>query len=115
MEPICKPVVNTQLDRMNGLQRVVECFLYTIVCIEHWLSLDGNIREWLRKNLRWSVLMVIPTVTAFPIVTLALWELESSVNVLTAIASKLVFLPVLALLALISITIVCRIFSAFKR
>ena len=114
MEPIRKPMVNTQLDGLNNLQRTTEAFRYTILCIEHWISSDGKIREWLRKNLRWSALLVVPTLTVFPVITLALWELESSVNALTAIAGKLIFLPVLALLALISITIVCRILRVFK-
>ncbi len=112
--PIHKPVVNTQLDRMNELQRTTESFRYVLLSIEHWISPDGNIREWLRKNLRWSVLLVIPTLTVFPVVTLALWELEAWIGALTTIAGKLIFLPILALLVLISITVVSRIIRAFK-
>ena len=74
MEPIRKPVVNTQLEALNGLQRTTEAFRYTILCIEHWISPEGNVREWLRKNLRCSALLVIPALTAFPVVSLTLWE-----------------------------------------
>ena len=36
--PIRKPVVNSQLDGLNHLQRTTEAFRYTILCIEHWIS-----------------------------------------------------------------------------
>ena len=101
MEPIRKPVVNTQLERLNGLLRATEAFCYAILCIERWLSSEGYIREWLRKNLRWSALLVIPTLTVFPVVTLALWEFEAWAGALTTIARKLVFLPILVLLVLV--------------
>lgn len=114
MEPIRKPVVNTQIERLNGLLRATETFRYTILCTEHWISPEGHIREWLQKNLRWSALLVIPTLTAFPVVTLALWELEAWVGALTTIAIKLVFLPILMLLVMVSITVAFRIFMAFK-
>ena len=114
MKPICKPVVNTQLEALNTLQRTTESFRYAALSIEHWMSPEGIVREWLRKNLRWSALLVIPTLTAFPVVTVALWELEAWVGALTTIASKLIFLPILALLVLISITVVFRIIRAFK-
>ena len=115
MKPICKPVVDIRLEGLNGLQRITEAFRYTILCMEHWISPEGHIREWLRKNLRWSALIIIPTLIVFPVVTVALCEFVAWVNSLTTIASKLIFLPVLVLLALISITIVCRIISVFKR
>ncbi len=75
--PICKPVVNSQFDRMNGLQRTTESFRYAVLSIEHFISPDGRIREWLRKNVRLSAVLIIPTVTAFPVVTVALWETGS--------------------------------------
>ncbi len=69
----------------------------------------------MRANTRLAVFMAVPTFMAFPVVTVALWELESWINSLTAIAGKLIVLPVLVLLAFVSITVVCRIISAFKR
>ena len=114
MKPTCKPVVNKPLAGMNWLQRSTECIRYSLLSIEHWISPEGNIREWLRTNLRWSAVLAIPTMTAFPIVTLALWELEAWVNALTAIVGKLVYLPILVLLALISTAVVFRIIRIFR-
>lgn len=107
-----KPVVNTQLQRMNGLQRATESFRYVLLSLEHWMSPDGRVRRWMKTNTRLAVFMAVPTFMAFPVVTVALWELESWVNSLTTIAGKLIVLPVLVLLAFVSITVVCRIFLA---
>ena len=114
MKPIIKPVVNTQLERMSGLQRTAEAFRYVLLSIEFWVSPEGNIRQWMKANTRLAVFMAVPTFMAFPVVTVALWEIESWVNSLTTIAGKLIVLPVLVLLAVISITIVCRIIRVFK-
>ena len=115
MKPICKPVVSIQLERMNGLQRTAEAFRYSLLSLEFWISPEGNIRQWMKANARFVAFMAAPTFMAFPVVTVALWEVESWVNSLTAIAGKLIVLPILVLLAVISITIVLRIISAFKR
>ena len=114
-DPIRSPVVNASLDRMNGLQRTAEAFRYFLLSLEHWLSPDGHIREWLRKNFRWSTVIIIPAITAFPVVTVALWELEAWVKALTTIVGKLVILPILVLLAFVSIAISFKIISVFKR
>ena len=108
-------MVDKKLDRMSGLQRAIEAFRYTILSIEFWISPDGCIREWLRKHVRWSAIIIIPTITVFPIATFALWELSSALNALTAIAGHLICLPILMLLVLLSISIVFKIVGAFKR
>ena len=115
MTPICKPVVNRSLSQMNGLQRTAEAFRYSLLSLEFFISPEGNIRQWMKANARIAAFIAAPTFLAFPVVTVALWELESWVNALTAIASKLVFLHILALLAFISITVFLKIISAFRR
>ncbi len=110
---ICKPVVNASLNQMNGLQRAAEAFRYSVLSIEFWISPEGNIREWLKVNVRFAMFVAAPTFMAFPIITVALWELEAWMDSLTTIASKLTVLPILVLLALVSIIIVLRILQAF--
>lgn len=83
--------------------------------IEHWMSPDGKARAWIRTNTRLAVFMAAPTLLVFPVVTRALWQLESLASSLTTIASKLIVLLILVLLALISISIVFKIISVFKR
>ena len=115
MPAVCKPVVNTSLVHMNGLQRCTESFRYIILCVEHWISPDGKLRVWVKANARLTVLLAAPTFIAFPVVTVALWELEAWTNSLTTITSKLIVLPFLTLLAVASITISLKFLSVFKR
>ncbi len=113
MTPICKPVVNTHLGQMNGLQRATEAFRYAVLSIEFFISPEGQIRKWTRTTTRIAVFIAVPTFMAFPVVTVTLWELESWIHSLTTIAGKLIFLPIVALFAVISISIVLRILRAF--
>lgn len=114
-DSIRSPVVNKSLDRMNSLQRTAEAFRYSLLSLEHWMSPEGNVRQWVKANTRLAVFIAVPTFLAFPVVTVALWEVESWINSLTAIAGKLIFLPILALLALVSISIVLRTLRAFTK
>ena len=113
-DPIRSPVVNASLDRMNGLQRTAEAFRYALLSLEFWLSPEGQLRQWVKANTRFAVFIATPTFMAFPVITVALWEMDAWMNALTAIASKLIVLPIVALLALVSITVVCRIIRTFK-
>ncbi len=114
-EPIQKPAVDRRLKDLNELARATECIRYSLLSIEWWISPEGKLREWMRSNIRVAVFLAAPTFLAFPVATLALWELESWVNALTTIAGKLIFLPILALLALISITIFFNVIGVFRR
>jgi len=103
MEPIRKPVVNNQLEALNGLQRVVECFRYTIACIEHWISPEGHIREWLQRNLLLGAWMIVPAIFVMPVVGFILWQLNAWLSMFNGILGKLIVLPVLFLLAFVVI------------
>ncbi len=113
MIPTCKPLVDTRLRELNTLQRAVESFRYVLLSINSFISPTEQMRKWVRINARLAVFMAAPTFMAFPVITVALWEFEAWIHSLTTIASKLIFLPILALLALISIAIVLKIISVF--
>ena len=106
-----KPTVNVSLHRLNSLQRAVESFRYVALSIEVWISPEGNLRKWVKANTRLAVFMAVPTLMVFPVVTMALWELESWMSSLTTMVSKFIALPILTLLALM---IACRIIRIFK-
>ena len=111
MKPICKPLVNTQLDGLNSLQRITEAFRYTILSTEHWLSPEGQIREWLRRNLLLCAWLLIPAICVMPAVGLVLWQLTGWLSMLTSIAAKLIMLPILILVAFVVIKIVVAFFK----
>ena len=97
MTPICKPVVNIQLDRMNGLQRAAESFRYVLLYVEHWISPKGSIRNWLRMNCRLCAWLLIPTLFILPGIGLILWQLTFWWSLFTGIVGKL-FVLILVLL-----------------
>ena len=75
MTPGNRPVVNAQLDQMNGLQRATESFRYVLLGFEHWISPEGSIRNWLQTNCRLCVWLLIPVLFVLPAVGLILWQL----------------------------------------
>ena len=107
-----RPTVSNKFDQMNGLQRAAESFRHVALSLEFWISPGGQVREWMKTNLKLAVLIAVPTFMVFPVVITALWELSACINALTALVSKLVALPVLALL---SISIFFRILGVFRR
>ena len=94
---MCKP---EPLAQMNGLQRVVECFRYTILSVEHWISPDGHLREWLRRNLLLGAWLIVPALFVMPIIGLILWQLTGWLNMLSG---RFIILPLLILLVIRSV------------
>ena len=107
MEPINEPVVNTRLEGLNNLQRVMECFRYTILCIEHWICPDGHLREWLRRILLLCAWLIVPAIFVMPVVGFILWQVSGWLSMLTGIVGKLVLV--------LGLFIVLRIVTAFLK
>lgn len=103
-QPIEPPQVDSELPKLNALQRATESFRYTILSIEWWLSPNGKLREWLRLNSKIGSVLVIPAVLVVPLVTLILWQIWAWTGWLVGIAGNLILFP-LAVLAAVVITI----------
>ena len=97
MTPIDKPVVDTQLAQMNGLQRAAESFRYVLLCAERWISPEGSLRSWLRVNCRLCAWLLIPALFVLPAISFILWQLAFWWSLFTGIVGKL-FLVILVLL-----------------
>ncbi len=80
---------------MNGLQRTAESFRYTILSVELWISPNGIIRRWLRKNIFVGVVLLIPALFVLPVVKLILWECTSWLPMFSGIAARLIFVLIL--------------------
>ena len=107
MKVVVRPTVDSELHRMNGLQRATESFRYVLLRWEHWVSPTGDMREWLRRNTRLSALLLIPALFVMPIIGLILWQVSGWLNLLTSIAGRLI----LVLVAFVVITIVVALFK----
>ena len=67
--PIRKPEVDRDLPDMPWPERCAEAIRYAFLVVEHWLSEQGVLREWIRLNL-WvgigllaAALLVVPPIT----------------------------------------------------
>ena len=105
-EPVPPPTVDPEFTKMNGLQRATESLRYVLLRWEHWVSPNGDIREWLRCNTRIGAWLLIPAVCVMPAVGFVLWQITGWVAMLTSIAGRLIVLPILILVAFIVIKIV---------
>ena len=103
-------MVNNPWHRMNWLQRSTASWLHVVLHVEHQLSPDHQLRRWLHQNARVGVWLLIPAVLVFPVVTLILWQVNSWLSMLTSIFGHLIILPVLVLLAFVSIRLVTALF-----
>jgi hypothetical protein len=102
LRPICKPMVNKNLSKLDALSRSAECFRYFLLSLEFWLSPNGDVREWLKHNVLLFILLIIPAILVMPVIGLILWQFTGWLSMLTAIAGKLM----LILLALLVFRIV---------
>ena len=105
-EPVRPPSVDPEFTSMNGLQRATESFCYVLLRWEHWASPTGDIREWLRHNMRLGAWLLIPALFVMPVVGLVLWQVSGWLTMLTSIAGHLIVLSILILLAFAVIRIV---------
>ena len=110
-KPVRKPTVDQRFEKLDALSQSAECIRYTVLSVEHWISPDGHIREWLRRNLLLGAWLIIPAVFVMPTVGFILWQVNEWLSMLTGIFGKLILLPLLVLLT----SIVIRIVTAFLK
>jgi hypothetical protein len=100
---MCKPLVNKNLSKLDGLTRSTESIRYFLLNVEYWISPDGRVREWLRYNVLLFILLVIPAIFVMPAIGLILWQLTGWLSMLQTIGIRLIVLPILFLAALLVI------------
>ncbi len=114
-KPVEPPTVDPNLQELDPLTRSAESIRYSILSLEFWISPKGQVREWLRSNARLAILLAIPSFLVLPIITFVLWQLVAWLVALTSIAGKLIIFPILALLAVVMITVTVNIFKFLFR
>ena len=105
-KPIQTPQVDPELSNLNGLQRSVEALRYGFLSVEHWMSPNGRIREFIRFNAILALLLLVPALIIFPIITLILWQVAGWVGALAHIARNLVVIPLAVLGTIILVKII---------
>lgn len=97
-ETLTPPKVDPQLKELSFAERPAEVLRYSMRKAEYWLSPKGHLREWLRFNMKASVLLGIPALLVVPIVTFALGQFNTWTTLLAQTTSNMVLFPMSALL-----------------
>lgn len=98
--PLLVPMVDIDLPYLSAIERSAEVLRYTCSRLEYWLSPQGQLREWLRFNLRIACVLVVPALVVAPLVTLALGQFKAWVDLIVSTTSNLVLFPLSALLVI---------------
>ena len=72
--------------------------------LEFWLSPLGRLREWIRLNGKACAILTVPTLLILPLVTVIINQVAHVMETLVDISGHLIILPIVALIALASIT-----------
>jgi hypothetical protein len=95
--PITAPVVDPEFVHMDGISRAAEAWRFNILALEHWISPNGQLREWVRTIVRLSLPLSVPILLLVPLITFLMSSLVKWTVMAATIAWKLVLFMVLAL------------------
>ena len=101
-QAVLPPHVDPALPHLSALERSAEVLRYTVQCLEHWLSPQGVLREWLRRNVRLALALMVPLLVFAPVVTLAIDELQGWSTGVAHIAANLAQMPAVTTTLLLS-------------
>ncbi len=110
-EPLPEPEVDHDLPQLSAVERSAEVISYTCRRFEYWLSSQGTLREWFKFNLRLAFGLGVPSLLVAPLVTLALQQFNSWIDLITKTTSNLVLVPLSVLLV---IGLICGLISIGK-
>jgi len=110
--PIEPPTVDPEFPEMSGLERSAESVRFNLLSLEYWLSASGRLRTWMRNNMLLASLLSVPVLIVMPLVGLLLWQLVLWIGMLASLAGGLILVPVLALIAVLVITVVINLIKS---
>lgn len=96
--PLAPPHVDPGMAQFTALERSAEVFRYGLHRLEYWLSPKGWLREWLRFNLRFALLLAVPALLVVPLITFLLGQLSAWSTMLAQTTSRMILFPLSALL-----------------
>lgn len=106
-EPVQSPVVDKDFPNLSGVERAAEVMRFMLIKLEHWLSPKGTLRQFIKINLRFAVILAVPILLVAPLITMALVMFKSWIVLLTQTFSSFILFP---LSVILSILLVCGTF-----
>lgn len=104
--PISKPLIDQNLPDLTAMQRIAEVLRYKFMQLEYAISSNGGLRAWIKLNLLVGLILGIPALLIFPIITLILSSFTTWTAYLFSMAINLLFffLCIAAIIAVVMIT-----------
>ena len=103
-KPLPVPVVDIDLPHLTGIERSAEVCRFIFSKLEFALSPLGNLREFIKLNIRLAISIAIPVLMVAPLVTMAITQFKAWIAMLTETFSSFVLFP---LSVVLSILLVC--------
>jgi hypothetical protein len=100
-KPIVPPTIDEDFTELDGLTRATESWRFAILSWEYWLCPSGILREYIRQIIKLAMFIAAPALLLVPLSTFILSQLVQWAAMLTAIAWKLIVLPILLLIGAI--------------
>ncbi len=97
-------MVDHDLPRLSAIERSAEVMRFMGHRLVYWLSPQGQLREFIKLNLRVALTVAIPALLVAPLITLALGQFQTWAVMLTQAVTSFVLFP---LSVLLSILLVC--------
>lgn len=114
-KPIDRPQVDPQLQHLDPITRGAESIRYSILSLEYWVSKGGELREWVRHNVRAFAWLLIPELLIAPVVGLILAQVLKWTTILSILTHHLVLLSFLGFVVLVVLALVVTIIKAMLR
>ena len=109
------PTVTRELHQLDGLTRSAESIRYGILSLEWWISPNGRLREWLRRNAFIALWLGIPAGLVMPVVSFILYRVLEWTEMINRITRHLILLPILGLLVVLVLAVVIGLLKAILR
>jgi len=103
-KPLPVPVVDNELAHLTAIERSAEVCRFILNKLEYALSPLGNLREFIKLNIRLAISIAIPVLMVAPLVTMAITQFKVWIAMLTETFSSFVLFP---LSVVLSIILVC--------
>jgi hypothetical protein len=103
-EPLAAPVVDPDFPQLSPIERAAEVIRFMLSRLEYWLSPLGNLREFMRLNLRLAVLVAVPVLMVAPLMSLGLKQFNNWISLLSESMSSFVLLPFSILLTILLVS-----------
>jgi hypothetical protein len=101
---LAAPVVDPDFPQLSPIERAAEVIRFMLSRLEYWLSPLGNLREFMRLNLRLAVLVAVPVLMVAPLMSLGLKQFNNWISLLSESMSSFVLLPFSILLTILLVS-----------